>query len=75
MTLATIFVNPIMLKGDIWTLALLLPLCVSVAVIYKTVRVKELRRLPVEIAGVLAYITAGLVVLGLVLYLGYRLLA
>ena len=52
-----------------WSLWLLLPLCASVAIIYKTVRTKNLRRLPVEVLGLVVYMTVGLVALGMGLWL------
>ena len=75
MTPAELLVNPVSLNADVWTLLLVLPLCALVTVVYKTVGTKSLRRLPLEIAGVMAYIVGGLVLLGLGLYLTHSLLA
>jgi EamA domain-containing membrane protein RarD len=72
---AAIFVNPVTLDGGMWTLLLVLPLCASVSVIYKTVRTNDVRRLPLQAVGVMAYISAGLVALAGLLYLAYSLLA
>lgn len=63
MTLSTLFTNPIILNGGDWTLWLVLPLCCSVAVVYKTIRTESLRRLPVEILVLIAYMTVGLATL------------
>lgn len=43
---------------------LLPPLCASVAIVYKTIRTHDLRHLPREIIVLLAYMLAGLLVLG-----------
>ncbi|MBN1942750.1 MAG: hypothetical protein JW849_05585 [Phycisphaerae bacterium] len=62
-----LFYNPILVPqaAVLW---LILPLCLSVAVVYKTVRTVELRRLPREIVGLMLYMIGGLVVLGVVLW-------
>ena len=59
---AALFVNPMVLPFNslLW---LLLPLCVSVAVVYKTIRTEYLRRLPQEILVLLVYMLVGLLVL------------
>ena len=65
----TLFTNPITLSSDsqLWLLA---PLCLGVAVIYKAVRVEDLRRLPLQVAGLLAvYMVGGLIALGVLLWL------
>ena len=60
---ATLFINPIAIpfKSQLW---LLLPLCVAVATIYKTIRTDNIRRLHIEILVLVVHIIAGLVVLG-----------
>lgn len=63
----TIFYNPLILPQNI-VLWLLLPLCLSVAVVYKTVRVINLRQLPREIVMLIAYMVGGLIVLGGILW-------
>jgi len=47
---------------------LVLPLCASVSIVYKTVRTEDVRRLPVEVAGLFAYMIIGLVALGVALW-------
>ena len=63
-----LFRNPVTLSfySQIW---LMLPLCASVAVVYKAVRTQDLRRLPLEILGAFLYILAGLGALGAALWL------
>ncbi|MCJ7544252.1 MAG: hypothetical protein MUP47_06760 [Phycisphaerae bacterium] len=67
MTLGTIFWHPMTLPCDslLW---LMLPLMVSVAIVYKTVRTRNLRRLPLEILGLVGYVAAGVVALGVGLW-------
>ena len=67
MTLGLIFYNPITLPCDslLW---LMLPLVVSVAIVYKTVRTHNLRRLPLEILGLVGYVAAGVVALAVGLW-------
>lgn len=61
--LATLFHNPIVLSQDHlpW---MMLPLCLSVAIVYKTIRVQHLRQLPFRILYLFALIAGGLVLLG-----------
>ncbi len=63
MILGTIFIHPVVLPYHslLW---LLLPLCFGVAVIYKTIRIGDLRRLPKEILALSAYMLFGLAALG-----------
>ena len=59
----TIFQNPITIHSDslLWLLA---PLCVAVAVVYKAIRVHDIRRFHWEVLVLLGYMLVGLVVLG-----------
>ena len=63
-----IFQQPVALSFDaeLW---LLLPLCAAVGLVYKTIRIDDLRRLPREIAFLMAYMVVGLVTLCLGLWL------
>lgn len=63
-----IFYNPITLSFNnfLW---LLIPLCASVAIVYKTIRVTDLRRLPIQVLALLFYMVCGLVALGVLLWL------
>jgi len=64
----TLFYNPIVPGSDslLWLLG---PLCVSAAIIYKTVRTHNLRRLHLEMLALLGYMAAGLAALGMGLWL------
>ena len=64
----TIFYHPIYLDGHGSTLWLLLPLCLSVALTYKTIRLHSLRRLHLAVLALMIYMIAGLVALGLGLW-------
>ena len=68
MTDWTLFRNPMALPFDslLWFLG---PLCVAVAIVYKTVRTQNLRRLPLEILVLMGYMVVGLVALGAGLWL------
>jgi len=63
MIASTLFRNPMTLPfySLLWFLP---PLCVAVAVVYKTVRTENLRRLPLEILVLMGYMIVGLVALG-----------
>jgi hypothetical protein len=67
MNLATIFFHPLVLPTHslLW---LMLPLVVSVAVVYKTLRTNNLRRLPLQILLLAIYISGGAVVLAVGLW-------
>jgi hypothetical protein len=66
--IALLFYNPITLGfySELW---LVLPLCAAVGVVYKTIRIHDLRRLPWEVLYLLAYMVAGLILLAAVLWL------
>jgi hypothetical protein len=65
--LATLFVHPMELSSD-GVLWLVLPLTLTVAVVYKAVRIKNVRHLPRQVALLFVQMIAGLVALGLVLW-------
>ena len=64
----TLFYSPVPGITDLRQLVLLLPLLLSIALVYKTVRTQNLRRLPLETLSALAYMVCGLAVLGAVLW-------
>ncbi len=59
---ATLFYNPVPIPWHTvpW---LIIPLCISIAIIYRTIRTQHPSRLPREIARMFLYIAAGLVAL------------
>jgi 4-hydroxybenzoate polyprenyltransferase len=66
--IATLFYHPILLSFDseLW---LLLPLCFAVGLVYKAIRINDLRRLPREMLFLMAYMVVGLTVLCAALWL------
>jgi len=71
MTAWTLFYNPVLLSSGA-VLYLVLPLLAAVAVIYKTIRTKNIRRLWLEILGLILYMYAGLAALCAALWLLMR---
>ena len=67
MTILALFSKPMTLHFDslLW---LLMPLCIVVAVVYKTLRTEDLRRLPIQIGRLVLCMAGGLAVLGLGLW-------
>ncbi len=63
-----LFYYPMQLPQNL-VLWMVLPLCLSVAIVYKTIRVGEIRRMPREALGLFLYIVVGLTILGGALYL------
>lgn len=62
-----IFKHPLQMGiNHIW---LVLPLCMVLAAVYKTIRVRRLRQLPLQILSLWAYIFTGLVVLAVAFWL------
>jgi hypothetical protein len=57
-----IFQNPMTLSFNS-ELMFLLPLCAAVAIIYKTIRLDDLRYLVREVVSLVAYMAMGLIVL------------
>jgi hypothetical protein len=68
MTLATLFVHPIVVPWDL-QLWLLLPLLAAVAIIYKAVRTHHVRRLGIEAGFTFLYMVGGILALSVVLWL------
>ena len=67
----TLFKHPMTLHFDslLW---LLIPLCAAVAIVYKTVRTQNIRRLHLEILYLMAYMIGGLVILGIILWAAHQ---
>ena len=63
---AGLFFKPIDVS-EVW-LWMLLPLCLSVAVVYKTTKLKQLRRLPFSVAALFSTILLAVMAIGGVLY-------
>ncbi len=68
MTLATLFVHPLIIPWSLH-LWLVLPLCAAVAVVYKTLRVQRIKSLPREVVVLWVYMLGGLSALAIALWL------
>lgn len=62
-----LFFEPIDVSG-VW-LWLLLPLCLTVALVYKTTKIQDLKQLPASVAGLWATTISAVLLIGGVLYL------
>jgi hypothetical protein len=74
MNLATIFVNPIPIDPTdaiFWVI----PLCIAVAAVYRTIRTDNLRRLPREIVTLSVCLIGGLAALMAILWTAQTLLS
>ena len=71
MILGTLFVNPMPLQTHT-VLWLLLPLCLAVSLIYKTIRTEDVGRIWIETLKLVVQIVAGLAALGVSLWLIQR---
>ncbi|MCD4825983.1 MAG: hypothetical protein K8S55_15435 [Phycisphaerae bacterium] len=59
----TIFYNPMTFSphAALW---LVLPVCLAVAMVYRTLRIGDIRQLPIRILALWGYIIGGLALLG-----------
>lgn len=72
--LATIFLNPLPLPGA-QRMLLLLPLCLAIAIVYKTTKCTRVRDIPVASLVLWVTIVAGMYAVGVGLLIMYELLA
>lgn len=72
--LATLFLNPMPL-GRWQSIILLLPLCLAISVVYKTIKCENIREIP--LASVVSWVTivVGMYVVGVALLLLYEIMA
>ncbi|MCH8969429.1 MAG: hypothetical protein IIA66_09975 [Planctomycetes bacterium] len=71
---ATLFLDPIPLSG-IQRAALLLPICLSISVVYRTIKTPDLRDIPKTSLALWITIVVGMWVVALTLYVVYLLFA
>jgi len=71
--LLALFVEPIHLTGW-WRLVMMLPLCLGIAVVYKALKLDDLRSLPVGSLALWATLVAGMMAVGIVLMVVYGVL-
>jgi len=70
--LSSLFVEPIHLTG--WSrLAMMLPLCLAIAVVYKALKLDDLRSLPAGSLALWATLVLGMMAVGVVLLVVYEL--
>ena len=72
--LATLFLDPIPLSG-LQRAALLLPICLSISVVYRTIKTPNLRDIPRTSLALWVTIVVGMWVVALTLYVVYKLFA
>jgi len=72
--LQSLFIKPAEITG-IGRLAMLLPLTLSISIVYKTIRCERLRVIPAASLTLCFTIFAGMMLIGVVLLLVFRLLA
>jgi len=70
--LGQFFVNPLPLSGFIKAV-LILPLCLSISIVYKATRMDDLSRLRPAVAGLCLTIVVGMYAVGLGLWLMFQL--
>ncbi len=71
MSLFALFVKPVDFSSTT-ALWLILPLSAAVAIVYKTIRTEDIRRLPLQCLAAILYVYAGLGALGAGLWLFQR---
>ena len=72
--LATLFLDPIPLSG-LQRAALLLPICLSISVVYRTIKTPNLRDIPKTSLALWVTIVVGMWLVALTLYVVYLLFA
>ena len=72
--LATLFLDPIPLSG-FQRAALLLPICLSISVVYRTIKTPNLRDVPRSSLALWVTIVVGMWIVALTLYIVYLLFA
>jgi hypothetical protein len=64
--LATLFIQPIEIRG-IARIGMLLPLALSIAIVYKTIRCQQIKSIPLASLGLCAMIVSTMLLIGLML--------
>jgi len=65
--------NSMVINGGL-RLLMMLPLCLSIAIVYKTTRCEDLRELPVAVGGLLVSIVLGMAAVGIGLWLLFQIM-
>lgn len=72
--LAALLVDAIEISGK-GRIALILPLCLAIAVVYKTLRLDDVRKVPMAVLPLWISIVVGMYATGVALWAMFRLLA
>jgi len=72
--LATLFINPMMFSRRTGLL-LLLPLCLAVSVVYKTIKIEDLRQVPIAVAASWVTVIVSMFILSVAVYALYNVAA
>lgn len=72
--IAQLFITPIPLSGGLKAL-LILPLCLSISIVYKVTRAERLRDVPAAVAALWMTIVVGMYAVGIALWVVYMLLS
>jgi hypothetical protein len=70
----SLFVKPMSITGS-WRLLMLVPLTLSVSIVFKTIRCQQLRAVPAASVVLCGIILAGMMSIGVALLIIFRLLA
>lgn len=73
-SLASLFITPIMFSR-LAGLLMLLPLCLAVSVVYKTIKIEDLRKVPAAVVASWFTIVGGMLAIGVSIYALYYLCA
>lgn len=71
--LAALFVDAIPVSGH-GRIGLILPLCLAIAVVYKTLRMEDLRKMPMSVLPLWITIVAGMYLTGVALWAVFKLM-
>ena len=72
--IADLFVKPITIPG-VWRLLMLVPLSLMISVVYKTIRCRRLRSVPLASFSLCFMILSGMMLIGVFLLVTFRLFA
>ena len=72
--LSPLLANTFVISGGL-RLVMMLPLCLSIAIVYKATRCEDLRELPVAVGGLLISIVLGMAAVGIGLWLLFQIMA
>lgn len=70
--LATLFIEPIHISG-LSRLMMMLPLSLAVAIVYKTLKLQDLKQAPLGVVALWVTMVAGMLLVGVVLLIAYEL--